>query len=707
MLNGALDLTTQDRAYAAIFNGLTLNGTVTIGSTAQGYQGTLGFNGTQTLAGTGTVVLASTDDLRNSVSVSQHGTTLTIGAGNREATPTMAQASTMIPGGAVALRAQPSVTTVVAGTAFTLTVTALDAAGNPAIDFTGLVHFTSTDPATMLPDDYTFTAADRGVHTFSLTLKTAGNRSVTVTSGMLTDTANLTVTPGATSKFLVSGFPSSITAGTAGMVTVVAQDAFGNATPGYLGTVHFTSSDAEAVLPGDYSFVAGDNGMHTFSGLMLETAATQSITATDATTLSITGSQSGIVVNPAPADHFQLVAPAGSTAGQAFDLTVAALDPFGNVDVNYTGTVTFSSSDPMAVLPADYTFSATDQGMVTFAGGVTLFLAGNQAIMATDVATGLLSGSATVAVTPAAADHFEVNAVMTSVAGQPFDITVIARDPYGNIDVNYQGTITFSSSDPAAVLPGNYTFAGTDQGMVTFAGGAILFLAGSQTITVIDVDTGQLMGTAGATVTPAPADHFLVTAPPTVMPGQPFDVMVTALDPYGNVDVNYQGTVHFSSMDPDPGVVLPADYTFTGDDQGVHTFAGGVTLQTPGTWDVTVTDLVGGQTGSASVMVLAGGGSPERRNDPGRGRWPAWADVSRTDGSARSVPAAASLPPASLPRAEEIEPAAAGVDRYFATVGHEYFRWVLHRPRRTEGDSLEEDGVMALPPILAGNGRGS
>ena len=57
-----------------------------------------------------------------------------------------------------------------------------------------------------------------------------------------------------------------------------------------------------------------------------------------------------------------------------------------------------------------------------------------------------------------------------------------------------------------------------------------------------------------------PANHFALAAPAQVTPGVPFDLTVTALDPYGNTDTNYQGSVHFITSDTDPGVVLLADY---------------------------------------------------------------------------------------------------------------------------------------------------
>ena len=60
--------------------------------------------------------------------------------------------------------------------------------------------------------------------------------------------------------------------------------------------VHFTSSDGAATLLANYTFVGGDGGVHSFSATLI-TVGTWSITATDTVTGSITGTQSGIVVN--------------------------------------------------------------------------------------------------------------------------------------------------------------------------------------------------------------------------------------------------------------------------------------------------------------------------------------------------------------------------------------------------------------------------
>jgi hypothetical protein len=113
----------------------------------------------------------------------------------------------------------------------------------------------------------------------------------------------------------------------------------------------------------------------------------------------------------------------------------------------------------------------------------------------------------------------------------------------------------------------------------------------------------------------ASASAFVVDAPATVTAGVPFDVTVTAVDPFRQAAVGYTGTVTFSTTDPGPGVVLPADYTYTPADGGTHTFTdtgrGETTLITAGDQLLTVTDTVDDTiTGSATVSVDAGNSAP-------------------------------------------------------------------------------------------------
>lgn len=70
-------------------------------------------------------------------------------------------------------------------------------------------------------------------------------------------------------------------------VTVTALDASNAPATSYSGTAHFTSS-SNGTLPADYTFVAGDNGTHTFS-VILNSPGPQTIIATDTVNASING----------------------------------------------------------------------------------------------------------------------------------------------------------------------------------------------------------------------------------------------------------------------------------------------------------------------------------------------------------------------------------------------------------------------------------
>jgi uncharacterized protein (TIGR03118 family) len=267
---------------------------------------------------------------------------------------------------------------------------------------------------------------------------------------------------------------------------------------------------------------------------------------------------------------------------------------------------------------------------------------------------------------PGDADSFALSAPPTAVAGMPFELTVTALDPFGNIATGYTGTVSFVSSDPKATLPVDYTFTAADNGTHTFPG-VTLFTAGVQTLTAQDTTEGSLTGSATVALTAAPADHFLITTSPTAVSGTAFDVMLAALDPYGNVDLNYQGTVAWSSSDRDPGVVLPADYTFQVTDNGVATFPAGVTLITPGDQTVTVSDTANGITGSATLAVGAPPGGGARRP---------------------------TIPSTNTARGAQIVSECPCVDRLFASLQKRRLLWVRRKHDGAAEDLFEVEGGM-------------
>src|SRR5439155_1058676 len=380
------------------------------------------------------------------------------------------------------------------------------------------------------------------------------------------------------------------------------QDAFNNTNGSYSGTVSLSSTDGQFIAPAAQALVAGTT---TFSSnVILKTASTPTVSATDGVN---SGTSSNITVNPAAASKYQLTVITTQIAGNPFNLTVTAQDPFNNTATGYTGTVTFSKSDAGAgsALPANYTFVLGDAGVHSFTNGITLVTTPSPTVTATDTVTGSITKTANITGNPAAASHYSVSAPASSTAGIAFTTTVTALDAFNNTATGYTGTAHFTSTDGLAVLPSNYTFLVGDAGVHSFINGVTLKTAGGRTITGTDTINGSINGTSSAvTVSAAAATHFSMTAPITATAGTAFTVTVTALDQFNNTATGYTGQVLFTSTDV--SATLPGNYTFVGGDAGVHSFSNGVTLRASGgrtvTATYTVTGTITGTSGSITVL---------------------------------------------------------------------------------------------------------
>lgn len=277
---------------------------------------------------------------------------------------TDAQTITVTPAAAASLRLSGLPSEILSGATGNITVTAYDRFDNPGAIYTGTVQFSSSDSQATLPAGYTFTTADRGARAFPVRLVSIGSQSLTVAdpaNGFTATQSDITVNP----LLVLEGFPATTTAGTANTFTVSVKDANGNVFSGYAGTVHFTSSDAQAVLPDDYTFVPEDGGTRTFSAT-LRTAGSQSITATDTANGNITGALTS-TVTPDVAVRFAIYGyPFPVDAGSVVLFTVTAVDAYGNSGAIYAGTVHFTSSAAEAGLPPDYAFTSADGGTHTF-----------------------------------------------------------------------------------------------------------------------------------------------------------------------------------------------------------------------------------------------------------------------------------------------------------------------------------------------------
>jgi hypothetical protein len=544
-------------------------------------------------------------------------------------------------------------TPITAGAADTFTVTSRDAYGNVATSYRGTVHFSSSDGRAMLPADYTFTAADNGIHTFQVTLKTAGRQTITARdtgTSSLTGNTTLTVAP-ATLTITPAAGQAKLYGAAVPVLTYVATGFIPGDTASLLtGLLGTTATRTSSV--GNYPFTLGTLSAGANYTLVLAagapafavTPAPLTITADNKMKVygqanpALTATYTGFVNGDTPAVVSGLMlsttATAGSGVGAYVIMATGAMAANYKISlVNGTLTVTrapltITADNQTRVAGTTVTLTATYTGLVngdtsSVVNGLTLSTYQGDTVGTYPItASGATAANYTIThvdgiltVVPADPDHFVVTttAADPDLAGTAFDVAVTVQDAYGNTVTDYTGTVTFSSADPnPATLPADYTFTTDDAGVYTFTAAATLFTAGDQDVTVTDTTSG-ITGTAIVTVDPAAADHFQLDAPAHVSSGVPFDVTVTALDPYGNVASGYTGTIHVTSTDPDQGVLLPADYPFTAEDGGVHTFVAGVTLLTEGDQFITVMDLDSGIVGNATVTVDPTGGSPSPR----------------------------------------------------------------------------------------------
>lgn len=132
--------------------------------------------------------------------------------------------------------------------------------------------------------------------------------------------------------------------------------------------------------------------------------------------------------NPILSD-FEVKAPNSTSAGKEFEFAVAALDQNGNKKPDYAGTVTFSSSDPMAILPEDYKFQLVDNGVKVFK--IKLKTLGEQEVKISD---GSVEKFVKVIVQQNDVSSVELKLSNdTAMPNTPITLTVWSTDIYGNM----------------------------------------------------------------------------------------------------------------------------------------------------------------------------------------------------------------------------------------------------------------------------------
>jgi hypothetical protein len=300
-------------------------------------------------------------------------------------------------------------------------------------------------------------------------------------------------------------------------VLVKAEDASNRPASGFTDTVKLSlgTADSKARLPAAYTFTAADHGVHDFKVTLVATG-NQTIIATDTTSSAVAAGSAATRVNPAPVATTVVVRPPEqAVTGVIAPVTVEVLDQSGHELHNFTGTVTFTSSDATATASAarkgtqspistfSYTFDADDHGEHTFS---FLFGTGSTGGTKTTVTAKVTSGSTSLtgsgSVTvypPTTVTHFGVFALPHAINGLASPVLVEALNAANQVVTGYTGTVSFKSTDNTAVASASYggkatllanfsyqftTGTGEDNGQHTFW--LTFGTVGHQTLTVSD-----------------------------------------------------------------------------------------------------------------------------------------------------------------------------------------------------------------------------
>lgn len=370
---------------------------------------------------------------------------------------------------------------------------------------------------------YTFNSSDNGTVILKITDITVELLNIAVSGGGKSDDnteGGLVVGAGALNKFVIAHDGNGI-AGNAEAVTITVYDIYGNVKTNYSGMITLdTTGTADAISwilssglgvfndggagvdTATYTFVSADNGTAVF---LLNNTKAETID------IDVSGngkfdddSEGNMNIAPAVLHHFKIAHDAQAMAGTAENISIYAKDIYDNTRTDYTGTISLDTNgtadkitwalvsgggvfaDGGALVDtAVYTFIAGDSGMVM----CSLNSTAAETINITVAGDGKYDDNSEgdIIVAPAGLHHFLIIHDGQAIQSIAEEITVAAKDIYGNTKNNYTGTINLDTNGTANAITWTlnsgsgifvdggalvdtavYTYAGQDNGVASF-----------------------------------------------------------------------------------------------------------------------------------------------------------------------------------------------------------------------------------------------
>ncbi len=503
-------------------------------------------------------------------------------------------------------------------------VTIRDKYGNVETSDDSSVGLTVSNPGVFASGSTTTVDAVSGVATFSnLELTTAGTFTLTAadTTDSLTSnpSGNFTTTSGPTAaKLVFVSLPNTATAGSAlSQFAVEIEDANGQVLTGDNTTITLSSVNAPpGAGVGGEKQIEAENGIATFSNVLLDTAGTYTLQASDAQdNLAITAS-GPINVAPATAERLAFTTQPGNTAVNATispAVVVKIEDQFGNTVTSDGSTVslTLSGTTGGAFTSGSTTTINAQNGAATF-NNLAIDAGGNYTFVAHDSADNLPTvDSSSFQVTTATAASLGFTSVPNSaVAGQPFSISVEILDANGQAIQGDNSDVTLNiESGP---ITETISTVEAQNGIANFSG-VNLTEAGPYTFRASD-STDNLTSSPSNTLTLRPAaPHQLdfYTPPVGTSAGNTMQpVVVVIQDQYGNIETGDNSSVSLSASGP--GSFVGSNSVTVSTKNGEADFDYDLALDTAGTYEIIATDSSDGLGATSTNTFTITAASPAK-----------------------------------------------------------------------------------------------
>jgi urease beta subunit len=363
-----------------------------------------------------------------------------------------------------------------------------------------------------------------GIATFSdlqIDQAAAGYSLSATTSGLTGATSNLfDITAGPATRYVILDPPDGIV-GVPILVTVQAQDQFGNVATGEnRGVTLLPTGSAD----GGFVFITNGTGTVLVEDQVAETV-TLRLADTEGTNLDVSSTQS-VTFAPAGATQYVIVDPTDGMIRTPITITVQAQDQYGNLVAAENRDVTLAVSG-----------SATGGGLVDIQNGVGTIDINDQVpetvtlTLQDTEGTGLdVSSTQDVVFTSSTATRIEILDPTDGTVDAPVLVVLRAMDEFGNVATGENRGVTMLASGSAV------------GGFVNFTSGVgtlLLYDDVAETVTLSLVDT-ELTGldvssTQNVVFAPGAVTQYVILDPADGVIESPITVTVQAQDQYGNL----------------------------------------------------------------------------------------------------------------------------------------------------------------------------